>query len=143
MPVPCPSQCAQHSDRRAQIVLKEKGEKSTYRALNPRKRLVTVIVVDGCCMVETTACDYLMLADDEDAYLIELKGSDVLKAIRQIDATLDHLGEHLRPRALHARIVPTRVSAPDILTVHEIKLKKRLGKTGTYLKKARVLEETI
>lgn len=139
-----PRECEEHSDRRPRVVLRDaKGGSSEYRASNPSKRQITVIAVDGCCIKNREACDYLMLAGEEDAYLIELKGSHVIKAIQQIHATLDVLEKHLRPRTIHARIVPTRVPSPNLLATHEIKLRKRLGGDKRYKAQARVLEETL
>lgn len=145
MPDPFPDRCVKLCDRRPRIVLRDRGERREYRAENPRRRLVTEIVVDGCCMVQETACDFLLLVDDDDAYLIELKGSDVSKAIQQIHATLDRFEKALQPRTIHARVVPTRVPVPNYIATAEKELRnrlRRLGK-GNYKAKSRVLEETL
>ncbi len=140
----CPERCQKHSDKRKTVVLRDpKGGRSEYRAQNPKQRTVTVLEVDGCCIKQDEACDFLMLADNDDAWLIELKGSDVIKAIQQINATLDVLEKKLQPRAIHARIVPTRFPTPNIVTMHEQKLRKRLGGKEQYRCQNRVLEETL
>ncbi len=141
---PFPAQCQKHSDTRPNVVLSDaSGGSSEYRAKNPRRRRVTVFCVDGCCIKNREACDFLMLADDNEAWLIELKGRDVAKAIQQIHATLDQFEHALRPRTIHARVVPTRVPAPRIIASDEMKLRKRLGGKDRYKCQARVLEETI
>ncbi len=134
-PSPCPAKCQKHSDTRAQIVLRRRG--------SPRPAMIhrSAQMKSTVCIVQSEACDFLMLVNDSAAYLIELKGSDVAKAIRQIHSTLDILEQKLRPRTIHARIVPTRVPTPNLLATSELKLRKRLG--GTYKVQARVLQETI
>jgi len=140
----CPEPCQKYSDKRRTVALRDsKGGPSEYRAENPKGRTLTVIEIDGCCIKQREACDFLMLADENEAWLIELKGSDVIKAIRQIHATLDVLGEKLRPRTIHARVVPTRVPTPNLVTTHEERLRKRLGSHKQYRCQARVLKETL
>lgn len=142
-----PSKCLVSSDRRPLVVLRDpsssKGKRtgSEYRALNPTKRRVDVTMVDGCWLSQETACDYVMEVDDTDAFLVELKGSDVGKAIRQIAATLDALSPALRPRRIHARIVSTRTPSPALKTTERIKLEKRLR--GELRIQSRLLEETL
>lgn len=139
----CPEECQKISDVRPQLVLEDrKGGKSQYRARNPKRRKLTVLEIDGCCIRNREACDFLLLVGDTDAVLLELKGSHVAKALRQIESTLDLLEEKLKSRRIHARVVPTRVPSPDILATAEIKLKRRLGGNDRYRCQARVLEET-
>ena len=58
---------------------------------NTKRQYVRHFKVDGEIFTGTveTRCDYLLLNDDtKTAYYIELKGSDLSKAIRQIENTI-------------------------------------------------------
>lgn len=84
---PCPGECVLFDDARALVVLKDPkagaaGQKnsSVYRASNPRRRNVSATRVDGCCIEHRTgkgACDFLLLADESDAWLIERKTGEM------------------------------------------------------------------
>ncbi len=51
-------------------------------------------------------CDYLLLNDtDKRAYYIELKGSDIKKAMRQIDNSIRLLHDSIHSYSLHPRII--------------------------------------
>ena len=55
---------------------------------------------------DTVRCDYLLLNDEaKRAYYIELKGSDLEKAIQQIDATVRMLQDSLTGYATYRRII--------------------------------------
>jgi hypothetical protein len=97
----------------SEIVVSEK--KSRYQLNNPGKKLVCVTKIDGCFVVQQLACDYLITdCHDYVAYFIELKGSDVYRAYDQIQHSLFQIKDKLNGYICHARIVPTRVSVPDI-----------------------------
>ncbi len=58
--------------------------KSKYSLVNPQRREVCKIRVDGCVFlqVEGIKCDYLFLScDTSTVFFIELKGSDLSHAI--------------------------------------------------------------
>lgn len=55
---------------------------------------------------DTARCDYLLLNDEaKRAYYIELKGSDLEKAIQQIEATVRMLQDSLTGYATYKRII--------------------------------------
>lgn len=63
---------------RAQNVVKENNLRSVVRQYK----------VDGNIITVGNKCDYLVLNDDlKTAYLIELKGSEIPRAIKQLDDT--------------------------------------------------------
>ncbi len=138
-------ECEHFSDNRPTIVLKEK--KSKYIGKNNESKNFTSIKVDGCLIEENLKqCDFLLLNCDQHlAYLIELKGSDLLQAIRQIDKSLDKLAARLKLfQSINARIVLTKTPAPDINSTEEIRLKKRLKKMKGNLKRGNSpLEEIL
>jgi hypothetical protein len=67
----------------------EKGRHAVF--LNPEKREYLKIRIDGCIIVNQTACDYLVARDDVVGVLIELKGTDLPRALKQIEETLEYL----------------------------------------------------
>ena len=93
-----------HHGRKSQIVSKEKGRKHT--GLNPKGCCVTHYRVDGVILQNQTACDYILINETERiAFLIELKGCRVDKAVAQLQATEEALREYLRIYKLQFRIV--------------------------------------
>lgn len=75
---------------------------------NTKRQYVRHFKVDGEIFTGTveTRCDYLLLNDDtKTAYYIELKGSDLSKAIRQIENTITLLKPSLPDYAVLRRIV--------------------------------------
>ena len=64
------------------IISEENGRK--HIGENPTGYQVTHYRVDGVIFVNETACDYILINEDESkkiAYLIELKGCRVYKAV--------------------------------------------------------------
>lgn len=75
---------------------------------NTKRQYVRHFKVDGEIFTGTveTRCDYLLLNDDtKTAYYIELKGSDLSKAIQQIENTIKLLSPSLPGYAVLRRIV--------------------------------------
>lgn len=142
-----PAHCKAFSDKRAAVVLVDpKGGPSEFRGENDSKKLITVYRVDGCCIKqsESKACDYLLLVEESDAWLIELKGSDLAGGIQQMEAVMKVFEEKLRPRRIHVRIVPSKVRAPDTIASTEFRLRKRLRAVeGTYKCQTRVMKEKL
>ena len=136
---PC-TQC----NKNGRIVLRE--HKCTYDLLNPLNKEVCRTHVDGCYICNKTCCDYLLVdCPDKKAYFIELKGSDVLHAIDQIQDTFAFFKDNLSSYCCFARIIPTKVSSPDILNIPKtIKLRKLFQKQGgNVLIKSIIITETI
>ncbi|MBO5472315.1 MAG: hypothetical protein J6A08_00760 [Lachnospiraceae bacterium] len=87
--------CVKAADRRSKIQCEEKHKK--YVLDNTLNNLVLsykvdngVIVTDGKVQEGTKKCDYLYIICEQErkAILIELKGVDVSKALKQMHATL-------------------------------------------------------
>lgn len=92
-----------------QIVLREK--KSEARFLNSERRPVSVVEVDGCEITgDEERCDYLVLLDSS-AWYVELKGSDIEKALRQIGNSERLLRNRYPATDKHIVIVCSRVPA--------------------------------
>ncbi len=68
-----------------QTVSKDKGNPQYHRAKNPAGDYVTHYKIDGNVIKAGSRCDYLLLNEESRmAYLIELKGSDLVKAAEDI-----------------------------------------------------------
>lgn len=67
----------------------EKGKQAVF--LNPDKQEFSVARIDGCTIVNKTACDYLVSRENLAGVLVELKGTDLPHALKQIELTLDYL----------------------------------------------------
>lgn len=121
------------------------GKKTEFILLNNSTKIVDKYIVDECLLktkLREEKCDYLfIIREDRTAYFIECKGSDILKAVDQVNSTLDILRNDLLDYTLKARIVSTRVYAPDMVTNNYKKLRKRLN--GNLETKNIVCTETI
>lgn len=72
--------------------------KSNLVIENPNQFKVCVVQVDGCAIKEGKRCDYLVIPDQQDIkkvieIYIELKGSKILHAIEQLEATIKKLSD--------------------------------------------------
>ena len=75
-------------------------------ANNKDRSRVRHFKVDEEIIKDGEKCDYLLLNDDRmDAYFIELKGSDILKAIDQVERTSTVLQKSLSGYDLYYRII--------------------------------------
>ncbi|MCO6492422.1 MAG: hypothetical protein J5I98_28655 [Phaeodactylibacter sp.] len=140
--------CEKFSDKRKIISLEEtKGIK--YKGINDNRKKVTCIRVDGCIIVETDKkCDFLLLeCQTKTAFFIELKGSDLIKAVRQVRHTIEVILPKLQENnfsRVNARIILSRDPTPKIKS-NEIKYLEQLLKKlrGNLKKQSRLLEEKI
>lgn len=115
------------------IVLSE--NKSKYIGSNEGEKKFCEYKIDGCVLQEATSkCDFLLVdCEEKKAYWVELKGSDLSKAIDQVDSTLDHLAADLQRCGYrqNARIVLTKTSpVPCALNNKEVKLRKKIQRLG-------------
>ncbi len=98
------------------IVFQEKKSKMTF--LNPQKLEYEKVHVDGEEITDGLRCDYLLAKYDTSPlgeYYVELKGSDVMHAIRQLNATICKLSVDVSRMNKYAFVVATNVS-PKIRT---------------------------
>ena len=103
----------------SQIRFEENKRKIIF--LNPQRLPYERVDVDGCTIKEGVRCDKLLLSTDErEERYVELKGTDVMHAIDQLEETIKRLGEYTDNR--HAYVVSTNV-APAINTKRQVKIK--------------------
>lgn len=106
----------------SQIKLEELNRKIIF--LNPDRRIYKKVQVDACTITSGLRCDKLLLSQDEcEERYVELKGTDVLHAIDQLEETIERLGEFDNNR--HSYVICTNV-APIYTT--QIQRKQKLFK---------------
>lgn len=98
------------------IKSQDKGNPQTHYAFNKgRKSYVTHYQIDGVVITEGNKCDFLLMNEDtQNAYLIELKGSDMCKAALQINETAKKLSSQLSGYFLNFRIVTNKCKTQEI-----------------------------
>ena len=92
------------------IVVKEK--RSSFQLRNPQRLSIKKIQVDGCLIDDDRErCDWLLVVgnDNTRALYIELKGSDIDKAIKQLTATLIYTKSDFVEAKRECFVVSTRV----------------------------------
>ena len=120
---------AQPLTERENLSIKETN--TTYKLKFGHRRQSVVYQIDGKIITAGNKCDYLILArqdkpaDDGDvefwkSIFVELKGKDVLHALKQLDATLDNrIFQHPSVNEVHARIVAKSFPANNANTAYE------------------------
>ena len=136
------SLCKEHQER---IVCRDRGENRIYRAWNSDKCRVTQYQIDGCVIRDTGArCDFLLMNEDKrNAYLIELKGSDIEHGIEQLEATAKRLRKELSPYALKYRLVHSRAKTHAINGTKFKKFCREHCGNGEFIHKESIPEERI
>ena len=110
---------------------------------NTRHCKVRQFKVDGSVIISAAyqKCDYLILNDDErTAYYIELKGSDISRAAKQIDNTVDILHSSIADYTIYVRIV-YHTGSKSMKNSDLIKWKKKYK--GRAIIKERLISEAI
>lgn len=134
----CPNtkpNCIMSSDKRKIISCTE--NKKTYQYENTSQNLVVSYVMDGGIIKndrtvpqKTDKCDYMIMVNGNEvnAILVELKGVSVLKAIEQLDATLERHKKmwskvsNVYARAIVASAVPKLKADPKYVKLnHKVK----------------------
>lgn len=93
----------------ARLVLQENKSKIIF--LNPNQDQVLIIRVDGCVIKdnEILRCDYAIVPCDEIEIYVELKGSDISHAVKQIESTIKLLSDNPQKIKKLCFVVSTRV----------------------------------
>jgi hypothetical protein len=134
---PFPSHFEFLHDDRSVAVLKDKGASTEYRYENKSKDHLSKYRIDGGLIASGAKCDYLLLnCEKKKAFFIELKGSDFIHAIEQIDKSIDVLKSDLPATfSIHARIVCTRANTINLRDTRFLKLERKVKKLGGDLEK--------
>lgn len=137
--------CIQSSDNRSNIKCEEKQKKYIFE--NTQRNHIISYKMDGGIIVEdkyvpigTNRCDYLYVGQSNsglNAILIELKGVDVPKALKQLYDTLQRFnGFFLNCSSVYGRIIVTS-STPNLKASPQyVKLLKEFRKLNGNIKMA-------
>lgn len=112
--------------RVSKVKVMEKGKQAVF--LNPDKELFTKTRVDGCVIINSIACDWLIQHGNITSILVELKGCDVDHALEQIEATLAYMSKNgLLNKQVAALIVCSKPSRHPCFTSKLQKAKARIS----------------
>ena len=122
----------QHEQRKIVTCSDAGSSKTKYVYYNKNGNNLSKYRVDNCLIIgDNTKCDYLLLnCEQKQSYFIELKGSDIIRAIKQIDRSIEILKSNLIGFSFYARIVVTRVNTIDTRDTRYLKFKKKLKSLG-------------
>lgn len=125
-----------------QIISRDQRNTQYHKGINSRNAYVTHYKIDGNVIKSGSRCDYLLINEDTlTAYLIELKGSDLVKAAEQIEATESALAKELSVYRLQYRIVANKCKTQEI---HSSAYRKyQLRWKGRLIQKTGCIEEKI
>lgn len=100
--------CEEHLTH-TKIVLQENKSKIIF--LNPNQVNILKIRVDGCVISDndTLRCDYALIPSTGVEIYVELKGSDIAHAVKQIESTIELLSAAPQKIKKLCFIVSTRV----------------------------------
>ena len=103
-------------DRR--FTLKERQAKITF--VNGSKAAIRKVQIDNCVITEGLRCDWLLIDPAQSEYYVELKGSNMRHAIKQLKATMARTGLAACPKR-YCFIIGTRCT----LSRTEIRIETR------------------
>lgn len=133
------SLCDRHA---ARIVSKDRGNPQYHKGNNIRKAYVTHYKIDGIVIKDKERCDYLLLNEEtHTAYFIELKGSDLVKAAKQLEHTANDLQQELSDYKIQYRIVANKCKTQEIRTAEYRKYQIRWK--GRLIQRTGFIEENI
>lgn len=133
------SLCLKNAPR---ILSKDKKNPQYHMGKNVDKDEVTHYQIDGNVIKQGNRCDYLLMNETKKiAYLIELKGSDLVKAAEQLEATEKVLKPELSGYGLRYRIVANKCKTQEIHSSAYRKYQTRWK--GKLIQKTGYIEENI
>jgi hypothetical protein len=111
------------------IVLKE--HQSCFVVVNPQRKAVRCVTVDGCMNIDGPRCDHLVIDPTNVEHFVELKGTDVRHAVCQLESSIRQLAVNLGDKR-HAYVISTRspLMSPKIQQL-QLRFRKALNSTLT------------
>ncbi len=107
------------------IVCKEKGR--SFSLINNSNYYIKKIRVDGKLIKTGNKCDYAIDVSKnkitEKIFLIELKGSDLSHACKQIHETFNYFKEYYQTNNYLFKIIVTKTKKPELNSIEYKKLK--------------------
>lgn len=125
------------NERAAKIVSRDKKNPQSHVGINTDKAFVTHYQIDDVVIQNGNRCDFLLMNEDKlTAYLIELKGSDLVKAAEQLEATEATLKKELKSYSLKYRIIANKCKTHEISSSayrkYQMKWKRDLVQASGY-----------
>ncbi len=121
-----------HEGRHSVFSAAEEG--CTYVGHNPKRKYIRQFFIDGDVFSkgkEPTRCDILLLDDTEQrSYYIELKRSDIPKAVQQIENTIPLIKDSVKDYTIFCRIVIFKARTHKINDKSVIAWRKKYGKNA-------------
>ena len=129
--------CCKFCDNRREIVLTEQGNPQKFRAVNNKQKKVCAVKIDKCIVQNEEIADFLLCVYENDfdyAYIVELKGSDIHKALNQIKAVINKFNIRM---SIHCRVIlkKNRAKIPSTYDTQEkafLQYIKKIDKSSTY-----------
>jgi hypothetical protein len=87
------------------VVVRENNRSARFRNADSGRLHVLVVQVDGGLITDGERADYIISHPEVVDVIVELKGSDVAKAVRQIRATVPVWRQHLLSGQMQAALV--------------------------------------
>lgn len=126
-----------------QKIIVSEENKRKHIANNIDENRVFQFRIDGDIIPKSTSmkrCDYLVKNEEKkDLYFIELKGTDVKKAIDQITDTIDYLKNEINGYS----ILPRIIYRPNSHGVHDTKVREFQRKYPRSIIATNIYEEEI
>ncbi|MBF0457296.1 MAG: hypothetical protein HQK99_05310 [Nitrospirae bacterium] len=123
-------------DVNEEIICAEENDKE-FIIDNASLKKIMKIKIDKCVITKKDKqprCDYLFIdCDDKILYFVELKGTDILWAIKQIEMTFDKFDRNtfcIRSTSINAYIVTSAKNIPNILSEEALYLKEILKRSN-------------
>ena len=129
-------------EQQAIIVSSEQGRQ--HRAINSDRCFVTHYQIDGAAIQTGLSCDYLLINKDKsDAYLVELKGTDIEHAVDQLEFTAQILKLALQNYHIKYRLVHAKARTHALMETKFKKFCQCHREPGEFLHRENMLAETI
>lgn len=124
--------CFDQKKVRSKTLIAKYKNKTSYILNNNQCRVVSKVDFDNCKGHNESICDYLFIVESKiDRYIfVELKDSNVSKAISQIKSTIEKYKECLQSKRIDCRIITTKTNAPDLKTNEYKKFLLEIKRSG-------------
>lgn len=133
--------CSETKNKKLETIKDKKGGSSFFKIVNKKEKEYKIVDIENCVYkdIQGKKCDYGMIVDDK-FYFIELKGSDVKKAINQILITYNDLNICIKNYKIKSRIIPTKNKIPNLKQLTEYLNLKKISE-GDLLIQTKMLEK--
>lgn len=128
------------------IVSRDNGSSREHRAVNSKRRSVNQYKIDDNSHIDIdqARCDFILMNEtDMNAYLIELKGTNIDHAIEQLEATEKLFKEELLPYGLFYRIICSKAKTHKLKSNKYKRFINLHPRKNEFICKEQVYEENI